>query len=152
MIKVGFGSGITSLCAQQNRIFIATDAGKIICYDFKDDEVLWEYAVYDTLAGDMAVENDSIYLFGRKGRVHRISSSGVLIWSRDLGNPIMKLPSEDSASYYIPSDETLFVIDKVTGTITWALLMPRITSGNVAVSHGAIYFGTEKDGLSSLKK
>ncbi len=152
VIRVSIRGSIVSIAAGNREIYIATDAGRLYCYNYGDDEMLWEYQVNDAIACDMAVTGHSVYLFGRSGRIHRISDGGDLVWSRDIGIPIMQRPSEDAASFYVPASETLFVVDKMTGDVTWSLLLPRITSSNVVVSKGHIYFETGKKRLSSLKK
>ena len=78
--------------------------------------------------------------------------SGEQIWTRDTGNPIVKRPAADQECFYLPSEQTLCVINKISGDIAWSFMAPGIKSGNVVVSGGAIYFKNEKNGLTSLKK
>ncbi len=151
-VKVSVSGGIVSIAARKRNIFIASDTGRLSCYDFGEDRVLWEYQLDDIPLGEMILEGDSVYCFGRGGRMYRIGTGGELIWRRDLGAPIVKRPSEDGSSFYIPARETLFVVDKNSGTVTWSLMVPHITSNNVAVSRGHVYFETWKKRLSSLKK
>jgi outer membrane protein assembly factor BamB len=152
IIKVKIGSTIRTIGSHKEHIYIVTDTGRIYCYNYKKDEMLWNLSINDAIMGEIVIENNSVYLFGGKGRIYRISTAGALIWNRDIGSPILKKPSDDASSFYIPASETLYVIDKITGNVTWSLLVPRITSGNVAVSRGYIYFGIDKNGLASLKK
>lgn len=151
-VTVSIPGSIVSTAARKSFIFMATESGRLYCYDSADDAMLWEYRVNDTLACDMSVNGDSVYLFGRRGTIYRISREGSPVWERDLGVALLKCPSEDASSLYVPSSDSLFVVDKVTGDVTWSLLLPNITSGNVAVSKGHIYFDTGKNRLSSLKK
>jgi hypothetical protein len=150
--KVKIGSSIRTIGAHKENVFILTDAGRMYCYNYKNDEMLWNLSINDAVAGEMVLDNNSVYLFGRKGRIYCISTAGALKWERDIGSPILKMPSYDDTCFYVPASETLYVVDKANGTITWSLLVPRIMSGNVAVSRGHIYFGIEKNGLASLKK
>ncbi len=152
VITVSIRGSIVSIAARKSTVFIATDAGRLYCYDYGDDDMLWEYQVNDTPAGEISVTGHSVYLFGQKGRIYRINNEGNLVWDRDLGIHILKRPSEDAASFYIPARESLFVVDKITGDVTWSLVLPNITSSNVAVSKGHIYFETGKKRLTSLKK
>jgi len=151
-ITVSITGSIISIAARKNHIFLATDSGRLYCYDSGNDVMLWEYRVNDALAGDMSVSGDSVYLFGRGGRIYRISKEGSPVWERNLGVSLLKRPTEDASSFYVPASESLFVVDKVTGDVTWSLLLPNISSANVAVSNGHIYFDTGKKRLSSLKK
>jgi outer membrane protein assembly factor BamB len=152
VIKLDIENGIRALGATQKLIFIASGAGRLHCYDYRADEMLWSFPLHEPAAGGMVIESDSIYLFGGRGRIYRISMAGALVWTCDLGSPIAKRPSADASSFYIPAGETLYVVDKTTGAITWSLLVPQLTSDNVAVSKGSIFFGTDRKGLSSLKK
>lgn len=151
-VTVSIPGSIVSLAARKSRVFMATESGRLYCYDSANDAMLWEYRVNDALACDMSVNDDSVYLFGRGGRIYRINREGGPVWERDLGVSLLKRPSEDSSSFYVPASESLFVVDKATGDVTWSLLLPNITSGNVAVSKGHIFFDTGKKRLSSLKK
>lgn len=151
-VQVSISGGIVSITASKRNIFIAAAAGRLYCYNYGEDRVLWEFHLDDIPLGEMLLEGDSVYCFGRGGRIYRISAAGELIWRRDIGVPIVKRPSEDGSSLYIPARETLFVVDKSSGAITWSLMVPQITSNNVAVSRGHVYFETWEKRLSSLKK
>lgn len=152
IVKVSIRGSIVSIAARKNAVFIATSAGRLYCYNHGDDTMLWEYQVHDAPVCDMSISGNSAYLFGRGGRIYRINADGNLVWDRDLGIPIVKRPSEDAASFYVPASDSLFVVDKITGDVTWSLVLPNITSNNVAVSKGHIFFETGKKRLSSLKK
>ncbi|MBP7735201.1 MAG: PQQ-binding-like beta-propeller repeat protein [Spirochaetes bacterium] len=151
-VRVSVGGGIVSITARKRNIFIAADTGRLSCYNFGEDRILWEYQLDDIPLGEMVLEGDSLYCFGRGGRIYRIGTGGELMWRRDIGVPIAKRPSEDGSSFYIPAPETLFVVDKNSGSVTWSLMVPQITSNNVTVSRGHIYFETWEKRLSSLKK
>jgi outer membrane protein assembly factor BamB len=151
-VRVDFSARIVSVGTRQDLLFVATEDGRLSAYSMKDQKVLWRYPVNDAFAGDMIIENDSIYLFGRAGKVHRVSMSGEQIWTRDTGNPIVKRPASDQECFYLPSEQTLCVINKISGDTAWSFMAPGIKSGNVAVSGGTIYFKNEKNGLTSLKK
>ena len=151
-VKVSLRGSIVSIAAVKNSVFIATANGRLYCYNHGDDVMVWEHGVEDAPACDMTVSGGSVYLFGRGGHVYRIRTDGNPVWDRDLGISIMKRPAEDAASFYIPASDSLFVVDKTTGDVTWSLILPHITSNNVAVSKGHIFFETGKKRLSSLKK
>jgi outer membrane protein assembly factor BamB len=151
-VKVGFAGRIVSAGARLDMLFVATDDGRLSAYSAKDQKIMWRYPLNDTFAADLIIENDSIYLFGRAGKVHRVSVTGDQVWVRDTGNPIVKKPAGDQECFYLPSEQTLCVIHKISGDTTWSFMAPGIKSGNVAVSPGAIYFKNEKNGLTSLKK
>jgi len=148
----GFPGSIVSLGTKGDTAFVATENGQLSAFSMKEGSVAWRYPLNDVFADDMIIQNDSVYVFGRGGRVHRVSMSGEQIWTRDAGNPIVKRVAEDATRIYLPSEQTLCVINKITGDITWSLMVPGIKSGNVAVSGGNIYFENEKNGLTSLKK
>ena len=148
----GFPGKIVSLGTAKDMAFVATEDGQLSAYSMKEGSIAWRYPINDAFTCDMIVQNDSVYVFGRGGRVHRVSMSGEQIWTRDTGNPVVKRVAEDALRLYLPSDQTLCVINKITGDITWSLMAPGIKSGNVAISGGNIYFENEKNGLTSLKK
>jgi hypothetical protein len=150
--SVGFPAGIAGISTMQDAAFVASADGRLTAYDMRDAKVLWRYPINDRFAGDVIIDNDSIYLFGRSGKVHRVSMSGDQIWIRDVGNPIVKRPTADAGSFYIPSEETLCIINKISGDVSWSFMPAGIGSGNVAVSRGAVYFRNKKNGLTSLKK
>jgi hypothetical protein len=150
--KADVGSSITSIGAYKDNVFILSGTGRLCCYNYKKDGLLWDALINDAVTGDMVVDNNSVYLFGKKGRIYCYSIEGSVKWERDIGSPILKMPSYDDSCFYVPAALTLYVVDKATGNITWSLLVPRIMSGNVAVSKEHIYFGIDKNGLASLKK
>ena len=152
IFKTNIGSSIRAVSAYKDHVFIMTDIGRMYCYDIRKEEILWNISINDAVMGEMVIDNNSVYLFGKKGRIYCVGIEGALKWERDIGSPILKMPSYDNSCFYVPASETLYVVDKATGTITWSLLVPRIMSGNVAVSKGHIYFGIDKNGLASLKK
>ena len=151
-LKAVFPGRIVSLGARLDMLFVATDDGRLSAYSMQDRKIVWRYPINDAFAGDVIIENDSIYIFGRSGKVHRVGLAGEQIWSRDTGNPIVKRPAGDQESFYLPSEQTLCVINKISGDTTWSFMAPGIKSGNVAVSRSAIYFKNIKNGLTSLKK
>jgi len=84
IIKVKIGSSIRTIGAKKEHIFIVTNAGRIYCYNYKNDEMLWNLSINDAITGEMIIENNLIYLFGRKGRIYCISIAGALKWDRDI--------------------------------------------------------------------
>ena len=151
-IDAAFSGTISLLGTTRDMAFVATEDGQLSAYSLKEGRVAWRYPIQDAFAADMIIQNDSVYVFGRGGRVHRVSMSGEQIWTRDAGNPIVKRVAEDAVRLYIPSEQTLCVVNKITGDISWSLMAPGIKSGNVAVSGATIYFENEKNGMTSLKK
>ncbi|PKL38051.1 MAG: hypothetical protein CVV44_12855 [Spirochaetae bacterium HGW-Spirochaetae-1] len=152
VFKRQFDSIITMAVSGDSRMYLLTDTGAVICYDFKNDEKLWTLDLHERSHASMQVEKGYLYTFSTAGRISKISNHGEILWSSQVRNVISRDPVFDERRIYILCDQSFYVLKKDNGLIVWSMVSPPVLTGNITLSENNIYFAARKKGVVILKK
>ncbi len=145
-------SKVSSIIVNKKNIYAVSKAGKVICYNYDMDEVLWSYDLKADVGTDIIFDDNSLFLFTTEGKVVKMSSSGRLLWTSEIGNRITRNPLSDNRNIFVAVDRAFYVIDKNAGNVKWSVVVPRIRSKNVAISKSRVFFVSDKKGITILNK
>jgi|GEM_PF-6278083 len=152
VFKRQFDTKITTAARGDSRIYLLTDTGAVICYDFRNDEKLWTLDLHERSHASMQVDNGYLYTFSTAGRINKISNQGEILWSSQVRNAISRDPVFDERRVYILCDQSFYVLKKENGLIVWSMVSPPVLTGNITLSENNIYFAARKKGVVILKK
>jgi outer membrane protein assembly factor BamB len=152
IIKKKFESKIVSMVIHKSNVYIISDMGNLICYNYLVDEFLWSRNFKSDVLSEMLVEGRYIYIFTTGGIIYKIDGTGRSIWKSSIGNRIARNAISDRVNIYLTVDNAFYVVNKETGDVKWSVVTPSVISGNLAVSGEKVVFVTDKNGLTELKK
>lgn len=152
IIKKKFESKIVSMVIHKSNIFVISDMGNLICYNYLDDEFLWSRNLKSDILSEMLIEGKNIYIFTTKGTIYKIDDTGKSIWKSSIGNRIARNAIADKKFIYLAVDNAFYVVNKETGEVKWSVVTPPVISGSIAASGEKVIFVTDKKGLTELKK
>ncbi len=152
IIKKKFESRIISMVIHKSNIYVLSDMGNLICYNYLIDEFLWSRNFKSDVLTEMLIDGRSIYIFTGKGTIYKIDGTGKSHWKSSIGNRIARNVIDDREHIYLAVDKAFYVVNKNTGEVKWSVVTPPVISGNIAASGTKVLFVTEKKGLTELKK
>lgn len=106
---------ISSPLAAENRFFIATSAGDIVCLDAGTGEVKWEQEFDEGFSSSPVLVDERVYAVDLDGVVHIFDATADTyheIASIEMGEPVFATPAFVNNRIYIRGDENLFCIGK----------------------------------------
>ncbi|MDH3981877.1 MAG: PQQ-binding-like beta-propeller repeat protein [Kiritimatiellaceae bacterium] len=104
---------ISSPLATEDRFFIATSAGDLICLDAERGEVIWEQECDDGFNSSPVLAGNRVYAIDLEGVVHIFDASADTyheIGAIDMGEPVYATPAFSNNRIYIRGDETLYCV------------------------------------------
>jgi outer membrane protein assembly factor BamB len=152
IIKKKFESKIVSMVIHKSNIYLISDMGNLICYNYLVDEFLWSRNFESDVLSDMLIEGRNIYIFTTRGTIYKIDNTGKSIWKSSIGNRIARNAISDREYIYLALDKAFYVVNKETGDVKWSVVTPPVISGNITASGDKVLFVTDKKGLTELKK
>ncbi|MFC1668904.1 PQQ-binding-like beta-propeller repeat protein [Spirochaetota bacterium] len=152
VIKVDFKSPIGSMSILNNNIYMTTTSGKLLCYSYKKDEIMWSYNLKDRISTDIIADNKYLYIFTTNGKIYKFSSSGKMVWNTDISNEISINTMKDNRYLYIASERTFYIIDKDFGRVKWSIVLPRVIAKNIATSKNKVFLVSDKKGILIFRK
>ncbi len=152
IIRKKFESRIVSMVIHKSNLFIISDMGNLICYNYLVDEFLWSRNFGSDVLSEMLIEGKDIYIFTTGGIIYKIDGTGRSIWKSSIGNRIERNAISDREHIYLAVDKAFYVVNKETGDVKWSVVTPSVISGNLAASGEKVLFVTDKKGLTELKK
>uniref|UniRef100_UPI003564B6BE outer membrane protein assembly factor BamB family protein n=1 Tax=Pontiella sp. TaxID=2837462 RepID=UPI003564B6BE len=108
---------IASPLAAEDRFFIPTSAGDMICLDAATGEVKWEHEFDDGFSSSPVLAGNKVYAVHLGGVMHIFDAQADTyheIAAIDMGEPIYSTPAFVNNRIYIRGDETLFCIEDST--------------------------------------
>jgi outer membrane protein assembly factor BamB len=106
---------IASPVAAEERFFIPTTAGDMICLDALSGEVIWEQEFDDGFNSSPALVGDRVYAIDLSGNVHIFDAKADIyheIATIEMGEPVYATPAFAGNRIYIRGDEYLYCIGK----------------------------------------
>ena len=150
--KAFFDKEIVSLAVSHDAVYLLAAGGAVFCYNYLSDSVQWNYGTGKKEMGNLTVNESSVYAYSSDGEIVKLDLSGRVVWRMSLGNDISVWPAEDDEKLYFSGEDSLFVVDKKTGGITWSVVVNSLLTRTIAVSDDKIYLVSGDKGLMVLNK
>ena len=147
-----FDGNLAHMSAHGNVVFLVFKSGKLIAFDYRSDEILWEAGLPDFSMVRSIATDRGIYLFFKEGRVLFVNNRGTVVWRQETGSEIVAPPVMDRRHIHILGKEIFLVLDREKGSVIWTVVVPPVSGNNLILSGGKVLFYTHKKGLQSLKK
>ena len=144
-----FGGAIAT---KKPEIVIAGFDGKVIKYNYREDEIKWTFNTGGHILLDIVSDGNSFFVCDTRGIVYRISDSGSLIWKSDLDNTVEQNPVIEGNDLVVITDTVLYRLSAENGTIQWSYVLPSPASSNLAISQTHMYIGTTEKGIIRVRK
>ncbi|MCX7679509.1 MAG: PQQ-like beta-propeller repeat protein [Spirochaetes bacterium] len=141
---------VTGMTHAERRLYISTENGNFICYDYEKKRERWRYGLHTRLAHAPLVERDRVFAFSSSGHVFCFNREGQMIWRTELGGIINFRPAFWRDGLYILAGQALYVLDLSDGSIKWSYVMDSIATTSATIADNAIIYGTESKGLVIL--
>ncbi len=106
---------ISSPLAAEDRFFITTSAGDIVCLAAAGGEVKWEHECDDGFSSSPVLAGGRVYAIDLEGVVHVFDAAADTyheIAAIEMGEPVYATPAFVGSRIYIRGDENLFCIGK----------------------------------------
>jgi eukaryotic-like serine/threonine-protein kinase len=133
----------------ENRIYVSTLNGKVICVEKETGAVVWTYEVpqrnQPKSIRSSPASDGNIVVFGcDDGNVYAIGiKTGTLLWQASTGGSITASPSIEHGKVFINSlDGTLYSFDAHTGKQIWKRQLGSRIYSSQAVGQNKVYIGT----------
>lgn len=104
---------ISSPLAGEDRFFITTTAGDIVCLDAMSGEVKWEYECDEGFNASPVLVGKTVYAIDLEGVVHIFDATADTyheIAAIEMGEPVYATPAFANNRIYIRGDENLYCI------------------------------------------
>ncbi len=149
-IPVGRVSGMS--LGKDGTLYLSTQDGKVICYNYEKKVELWRYSTNTRLAQSPIVHRNGVFAFSSSGDVHYIDHTGRLLWKSALGGPINVHPSIRKGDLFILAGKAMYVIDTKDGDVKWSYVMDSIATTSAVIAENNIVLGTQSDGMLILRR
>lgn len=138
------GTGISG-----NNIVVGSQDGKLYAIDQQTGALSWSHQSSGGIATSPLILNDGIVISNKAGEVQKISPTGSLVWSTNLGTPVLMSPAANNQGTVFVGAENLkaYALNGSNGNIIWE----RQLNGDsfrygwpvVAESQNVVFFRTE---------
>ncbi len=119
--SVNNGPLFTDPLVVNKRVYAAYLKGKLVCYDFTDGKVIWEYKFPDQLHSTPAYREGTIYCGCNDGNVYAIRE-GKQLWKTDTGGAIKTNPTVFGDHLFVGSTSSRFyALNIESGTVSWTV-------------------------------
>jgi outer membrane protein assembly factor BamB len=135
-----------SVAVSDDRVYAASEKGKLMALQQQDGKVIWTNAIVDKISSGPVVEANMLYLGTTDAHVFALDAeSGNIVWQGDVSSEVLADPVVSGDLVYIQTiDGKLTALDKKSGKKIWTdarevpALTLRGTSSPVVVSDKVI--------------
>ena len=106
-----------SLALADGKLYYSMPDRRLVARDPASQEILWEYEMFDSTAGPVAVSNGIVYAGALDGVTYAVNAAtGELIWRHEtLGEVRSPVSVGDKIVYAASADRSLYALDARTG-------------------------------------
>lgn len=141
---------ISGISRAHRRLYISTEEGNFICYDYEIMQEKWRYPTGVRLSHSPLVEHHRVFAFSAKGNVYCLNHEGQLMWTVDLGGTINFRPAFRDGGVYILAGKALYVLDSNDGSVRWSYVMDSFATTSATIAESTLVYGIENKGLVVL--
>lgn len=155
--RAKIGNIETSPLRIDNRIYVATLEGTLLCLDQVDGEVVWTYELpvipgkggrgwpeeerRKPIRSSPAADESAIYFGADDGKLYALRrADGKFLWAFASRGNIVSPPSVYGGKVYFGSiDKTFYCLDASTGVLVWKRELGSKLFGSQAIAEGRVY-------------
>lgn len=136
----------------EDRLFIGTEDGYLICLNNLSGEEVWRFKVEGEVKSTPAYKDGKLYFGSGDSYLYSLDEkTGKLIWKFKTDAGIFSSPAiKDSMVFFGSLDGALYALNSERGDLIWEFK----TEGNIysspSVSEASVYFGSNDDYLYGL--
>lgn len=154
--------GATSIEASDegDRLFAATETGRVLCLDLKTGELIWSAEPGGRITTEVALGSELLIVSstsdagtGTTGTLRALDrSTGVTVWVHDYARSFTSPPVLSGSMIYMgSSDGSLYAINVKNGEIVWKSPTSGVVQGRPIISARRILFGSDDGALHAIK-
>lgn len=117
------GPALGTAAASDNAVVAATMSGSVESYAIADGRLNWRFQAGPGVrfGAHLLLHDGKIIAPARRGLVHALEAeTGRLLWTRDLGAPIMQGAAANAGRMFIGTEEMfVFALDIADGNVLW---------------------------------
>ena len=155
--KLSAGDVETSPLLMQNRLFVTTYEGKLLCISTSTGEILWTYKVPESsqpalIRSSPAGDGETVFFGCDDHKLYAVNAAdGSLRWSAATRGSIVATPSVADDKIFVGSlDSSLHAFNRSSGTLVWQRDLGSRIFGSQAVKNGYVYAGSTGGDLFCL--
>lgn len=140
-----------------NRLYVATLRGELVCLDRFRGDVVWQYTIpsrkYRTsIRSSPAADLERIFFGADDGKLYAVAvKDGKFLWSFTAGKSIVSTPSvADNKVYVGANDGYVYCLNAETGVLVWRRRLNSALYASQAVTGGWVYVGAADGDLYCL--
>ena len=121
----------------------ATTDGNISGLDASNGRQIWSFKAEGPVLGTPQMSEEVVYIGSGDRQVYAVDGkTGELLWKVHCPQPILEsvLLTEDLV--LVPSGNHMLALERDSGKLIWNLTVGGLTSGQPAVDHETVYFGS----------
>ena len=153
---------VTSIIASDegDRLFAATDTGRVLCLDLKSGELIWSAEPGGRITTEAAVGAGLVIVAsttntgnGARSALRALDrSTGVTVWVRDYDRTFTSPPALFGSMVYAgSSDGSLYAVSLKGGEILWKSPTGGVVQGRPLIADRLILVGSDDGALHALK-
>jgi len=110
-----------SVAVADDRVYAASEKGKITALHLKDGKVIWKNSILDSISSGPVVDGSVLYVGTIDAHVFAVeANSGIIIWQGDVSSEVLSDPVVNGDFIYVQTtDGKLTALDKKTGKKVW---------------------------------
>ncbi len=131
------GKIIQTMVADEEKIYLATDNGRLYCLDGKDQKVIWTYESEAAFSCPPAVGKERLFVFDREGLVTCLDKNGKVGWKSKIEGPAPASLSQDQNALYVGTQEgVVLALSPNSGERLW-----QFAAGGAVMSEALVWEG-----------
>jgi outer membrane protein assembly factor BamB len=149
--RVKTGDIETSLLMLENRLYLTTLRGELLCVERFTGDIAWQYEIPSRdrriqIHSSPAANFERIFFGADDGKLYAISlKNGKPRWSFTTARSIVATPSVNEGRVFVGStDHSFYCIDAEKGTLVWKSDLGSAIYATQAIDRERVYVGTVK--------
>ncbi|ODC04424.1 hypothetical protein BFW38_13665 [Terasakiispira papahanaumokuakeensis] len=150
--------GLGSVAVLENSLYLTVkgaDVNKVVSYDKKTSELLWQHELDGTVLSDVAVSGDFVYLSVEGDDSNHVVAldryDGHQIWAHELKAASRRKFNFDDHYMYFGAGKGVYVLDKLTGREVASRFFDQPMYTEARVDGEMIFIGTFEGEVYALK-
>jgi len=138
------GKIVQTIVADKEKIYLATDKGKLYCLDGKDKNILWTYESKAAFSSPPAVGNERLFIFDRDGLISCLGTNGNVCWERKIEGSTPASLSQDEQGLYVGTQEgVVLALSPDSGEKLWQFQAGGAVMSQALVWKGKVVFASQ---------
>jgi hypothetical protein len=143
--------------AEDNKLYIGTDEGKLFALDRLTGSTIWEqdYGASAAIKGSPTIGNDLVYFGAADNKVYAVEAgNGNTEWSATTGDIIDTSPAIDLVDEILfigSNDGKFYAYNSLTGSLIWSYQVGSAIRSSPVVADGRVFFATENGMVYSVE-